>query len=285
MPDVIATWLAVLAFDAGRYLLVAVPAFVIVWVWGRERFRDRLIGRDWAGPAHARRELAYSAVTAIVFSLVGVGVWFGKQAGVLRLYAEVGDYGWPYFAFTFVALVVLHDAYFYWTHRAMHHRRLFRVVHRVHHLSTNPSPLAAYAFAPAEALIHALFVPLVALVVPLHEVAVFAFLAFMIVRNVVAHLGVELHPRWFARTRLTTTTHHAMHHKKPAGNYGLYFTWWDRLMGTEHDDYAATFDALSSRPRRARDDSGADRSAAAGAARQTATHPAPGTSPSYRTHP
>ncbi len=40
---------------------------------------------------------------------------------------------------------------------------------------------------------------------------------------------------------LTTTTHHDLHHAQAGWNYGLYFTWWDRLMGTEHPDYHARF--------------------------------------------
>lgn len=34
-------------------------------------------------------------------------------------------------------------------------------------------------------------------------------------------------------------THHDMHHANGNSNFGLYFTWWDRLMGTEHQDYVA----------------------------------------------
>jgi hypothetical protein len=30
--------------------------------------------------------------------------------------------------------------------------------------------------------------------------------------------------------------HHDMHHDTPR-RFGLYFTWWDRLVGTEHPDY------------------------------------------------
>lgn len=36
---------------------------------------------------------------------------------------------------------------------------------------------------------------------------------------------------------LTTSTHHDLHHATARWNYGLYFTWWDRWMGTEHPDY------------------------------------------------
>jgi len=37
----------------------------------------------------------------------------------------------------------------------MHHKKLFRWFHLVHHQSTNPSPWAAYAFHPLEAVVEA----------------------------------------------------------------------------------------------------------------------------------
>jgi sterol desaturase/sphingolipid hydroxylase (fatty acid hydroxylase superfamily) len=247
----LSVWLHELAFDAGRYLLVAGPAFLVFWVWGRERFRRRLVQGAYPPASSIRRELAYSASTALIFSAVGTTLWFGTRAGVFRMYFDVAQRGWAYFALTVLLLPLLQDAYFYWTHRAMHHRVLFRHVHLVHHRSRNPSPWAAYAFHPAEALVQAAYVPLVLLVMPVHEVALFVFLLFMIVRNVLGHLGMELFPRGFATSRwsrfITTTTHHAMHHDRPGANYGLYFTWWDRLMGTTHADYEATFERVTSR--------------------------------------
>jgi sterol desaturase/sphingolipid hydroxylase (fatty acid hydroxylase superfamily) len=36
-------------------------------------------------------------------------------------------------------------------------------------------------------------------------------------------------------------------HAQGGWNYGLYFTWWDRWMGTEHPDYLARFAAASGR--------------------------------------
>jgi sterol desaturase/sphingolipid hydroxylase (fatty acid hydroxylase superfamily) len=40
---------------------------------------------------------------------------------------------------------------------------------------------------------------------------------------------------------LTTTNHHDLHHGQAESNFGLYFTWWDRWMGTENPDYHAAF--------------------------------------------
>jgi sterol desaturase/sphingolipid hydroxylase (fatty acid hydroxylase superfamily) len=55
------------------------------------------------------------------------------------------------------------------------------------------------------------------------------------------HAGVELMPRTLADSRwfgwINATTHHDLHHSSFHHNYGLYFTWWDRLMGTEHPAY------------------------------------------------
>jgi lathosterol oxidase len=40
---------------------------------------------------------------------------------------------------------------------------------------------------------------------------------------------------------LNTPTNHVMHHESMRGNYGLYFNFWDRLMGTNHKDYEERF--------------------------------------------
>jgi lathosterol oxidase len=240
------------AADAGRYLVAAGTAFLLVWVWGRARYANRLVRGAWAAAEDRRRELAYSAATAAVFAAVGTAVFYGTQAGVLRVeHGAIATRGWAWFVASIAVLIVAQDTYFYWTHRAMHHRALYRWMHRVHHRSHNPSPWAAYAFSPAEALVHAAFVPLAALVLPFHQIALFLFLAFMIARNVLGHLGVELFPSGFASARATrwstTTTHHALHHARPRHNYGLYFTWWDRAMATTDPTYELTFARLTAR--------------------------------------
>ncbi len=40
---------------------------------------------------------------------------------------------WAYLAASVAALDYFHDAWFYWTHRALHSRWLFRHVHYLHH--------------------------------------------------------------------------------------------------------------------------------------------------------
>jgi Delta7-sterol 5-desaturase len=128
--------------------------------------------------------------------------------------------------------------------RPLHTRAWFRSVHAVHHRSRQPSPWAAYAFHPIEALINGL---VTLLVVPVHGGVLLLFQLHQIVRNTHGHAAVETLPRGFARHRIgrwfTTTTHHHLHHETAVGHYALWFTFWDRLCGTMRPDYEVRFEA------------------------------------------
>src|SRR3546814_14161106 len=83
--------------------------------------------------------------------------------------------------------------------RALHHRRLFRATHLHHHKSRTPTAWAAYSFSAWEGVAEAAFMPIFLLGVSLAGVvyidfAIFIFLAWMIIRNVMGHAGIELHP-------------------------------------------------------------------------------------------
>jgi sterol desaturase/sphingolipid hydroxylase (fatty acid hydroxylase superfamily) len=145
----------------------------------------------------------------------------------------------------------MHDAYFYWIHRIMHHARVFRHIHLVHHQSTNPSPWAAYSFHFAEGLAEGAVVIVLAFVLPMHVSTVIAFTFVSFVINVYGHLGYEIMPRRFRNSIwfqiINTSTYHNLHHRKFRGNYGLYLRVWDRWMGTEHPDYVKEYDKIQER--------------------------------------
>jgi sterol desaturase/sphingolipid hydroxylase (fatty acid hydroxylase superfamily) len=74
-------------------------------------------------------------------------------AGVSKLYAGPirGPQAWLYVALTIALMDHCHDAWFYWTHRLLHWRPLYRYVHHEHHRSRAPSPFTGYAFHWLEA--------------------------------------------------------------------------------------------------------------------------------------
>jgi sterol desaturase/sphingolipid hydroxylase (fatty acid hydroxylase superfamily) len=131
----------------------------------------------------------------------------------------------------------------------MHHPAIYRWFHKVHHLSTNPSPWAAMAFHPLEAVVEAGIIVLVAFLFPVHPLAIGIFLLFMMVYNVYGHLGYELYPKGFSRSFIgrwiNTSVNHNQHHQYFKGNYGLYFLFWDRWMGTIRPDYEDRFESVN----------------------------------------
>ena len=239
-----------LADDGGRYVLAALALWGLLHVALRRRLAHRLIV-GWPDWRDLRREIAYSASSLAVLAAVNCAVLAGVVAGVLEIYEAPLAHGLPWLLLSLPLMIVWHDFYFYWLHRLLHTRWLLRHVHGVHHRSRNPSPWAAFSFHPLEAFAQVAIVPITLLAVPLHEGVLMAFAVHQIVRNAHGHAAVETLPHGFARhwlgRHLTTTTHHHLHHETGAGNYSLWFTWWDRLMGTERADYLARFDQATPR--------------------------------------
>ncbi len=234
-------WPYIFAGDLARYLIGAGSVFLLIWVIFRSRLAARKIRGNTPPAGQIWREIGHSLMTVCIFATVGTAIGIGAMHGVFQVYADISLHGWLYLVGSVVAMIVVQDTYFYWVHRLMHRAPLLWKVHATHHRSHNPTPWTAYAFDPGEALIHALFMPLFVAVVPMHVSGLFAFTAHMMLRNAIGHCGYELFPKgWADRPILglvTMVTHHDMHHEHAPRNFGLYFTWWDRFMGTEHPEY------------------------------------------------
>ena len=237
-------WFTVFLFDSLRYLVGAGGVALVLYGLLKHFSEPRRIQQRLPKRSDLTREVGFSILTTAVYATVALFTVQLEQAGFITYYDSADDYPIAYTLFSLPLILILHDAYFYWIHRLMHVKWLFRLFHLTHHRSHTPTTWAAYAFAPGEAVLMALFVPLYGALFPTHEWVLFLFLAIMIIRNAMGHSGVEFHPSWWVDSPLdflTTVTHHDLHHQRGRGNYGLYFTWWDRWMGTEFGDYKEAF--------------------------------------------
>ena len=238
-------------FEAARYAMGTLGVFFGICVLLAPFIKSRKIRHQQPPNRQIRTELLNSLRTICVFVALDILVFDLAAIGVFKKYDEIAEYGYLWFLLSIPLAIVLHDAYFYWTHRAMHHPKLFRLFHLTHHRSNNPTPFTAYSFAVGEAIVEYAYVPMMMLVMPIHGSALAIVLLVMIFKNATGHCGYELFPRATTRhpllRHLTTVTHHDMHHQKAHGNYGFYFTWWDRWMDTEHSDYQAHFEAVTGR--------------------------------------
>lgn len=235
-----------------RYFAGAAGVALLCWLLA-SRIADRRIQTRRATNADRLRELRQSLWSMTVFAVVDLITVVLIAVGAIAF-----NQGPPVLAtilWQTAALILMHDAYFYWMHRWMHHKTMFRVLHSVHHLSRTPTSWAAYSFATGEAAFEAVIVPLmvaaITIVAPAEPWAVFIFLGHQIARNAFGHAGFEFAWPGFTRSPWTgwmsTTVHHDLHHSEGRYNFGLYFTWWDRWMGTEHPRYHERFEAVVNR--------------------------------------
>src|SRR5712692_2360493 len=214
-------------FGAGiygiRYLLLAGIAF-LAW-YGKRAVQPRNRKLQDAAPraGQIRREIAYSVMAVLIFGVIN-GVIFGYGlAPHTQLYWNVAQHGWVYFWLSIPLMILVHD------------------------LSTNPTPWTAYAFHPFESVVEALGVVLILFIMPSHPSALLIFQTISTVINVYGHLGFELYPRGWPQHPLgrwiNTSVAHNTHHDKARHNYGFYFLFWDRWMGTLDPSYEARYRA------------------------------------------
>lgn len=190
-------------------------------------------------------DIQLSIVSAGVFALAAAFILSGYSWGGTRLYSDPQQYGLWYLGVSYTAVLILQDAYFYFTHRLFHHPALFRWVHQGHHRSRYPTPWTSFAFDPLEAIVQSLFLVGIVFMIPIHFITLVAVLVTMTVWAVVNHLGIDRLPlsfphHWLGRW-VIGPAHHSIHHLKYTVHYGLYFTFWDKLLGTQDLHYEQKF--------------------------------------------
>jgi sterol desaturase/sphingolipid hydroxylase (fatty acid hydroxylase superfamily) len=244
-------WFAFFGLIVIRYFFIAGGCYWLFYLLWKQPFVKRELRRSPPSLQAIRRDIRLSVSSAIVFAFCAAFIMFEYHHGKTLLYADIHQYGLWYLAVSFMAVLVFQDTYFYFAHRAFHHPLIFRWMHHGHHRSGDPSPWTSFAFDLPEAFVQALFFVGIVFVLPLHFSTLVAVLLTMTLWAVWNHLGYEMFPASFAQhwlgKWLIGSTHHAIHHRKYTMHYGLYFTFWDRVMGTQDPNYENMFDATLNR--------------------------------------
>ena len=225
---------AMTAIVVVRYLLIAVAVFALVW--RRSPTRARRLSRRSPSAAQMRGEVGLSLISSVIYAAPAALAMEAWKAGGTRLYSDLSPSAWPGMAASAVVYLLLHDAFYYWSHRLMHWKPLFRAFHAGHHRHVEPSPFAGFAFDPLEAALTGWFLPALVFVIPMEAHLAVTLLMVITVTGVINHCGWEVWPqRWvkgaFGRW-IVVPSHHSQHHARFGANYGLHFQIWDRAMGT-----------------------------------------------------
>jgi len=177
----------------------------------------------------------------MIYLIICLGVSL-ESNGLTLLRDEIRNV--PLYILSFIAVVLLHDAYFYFTHLMMHKNKTLLRFHLWHHKAKNPTPLSVLSFHPVEGFIHFIFFILLCYL-PIHISIIGLFYIWMLVCNAFGHMNFEFYTSKIQKFKLTrnfnTATHHYMHHRYFNKNFGIYYNHWDKLFKTNHKDYLKSF--------------------------------------------
>lgn len=239
-------WMVLLSFGffiiiTGRYFIVAGLFYGIFYKWFPGKFASRKINKKEYNKGQLKKEIKWSVISSLLFSVVAAITVVLWQKGYTKIYDKVDGYGWWYLPVSLLIYILLQETYYYWIHRWMHLPAIFRVVHKVHHDSRVASPFTAFSFHPLEGLLQAVFLPFLFLFIPIHYFIIIFLLVIMSISSVINHLDIDVYPEnpdHFINKYVIGANHHAWHHKYFRNNFGLYFTFWDKLKKTEGAGFA-----------------------------------------------
>ncbi len=218
-----------------RYFLVAGGTYWLFYSSPNKSFFKQPIDIKFPSKKSIKQDIALSIITTVALAICAALIMTIYDSGATRLYKSIEEYGILYLIVSFFGVIFLQDTCFYFLHRGFHHPWIFNWLHRGHHCSRHPTPWTSFALDFPEALIQGLFLIIVVFIIPLHFFVVALLLITMTVWALINHLGFELFPsfpqHWLGQWFISSD-HHSLHHRQYNRHYGLYFTFWDRLMGT-----------------------------------------------------
>lgn len=220
-----------------RYFIAAGIFHSYYFRFNSDKFLEKRLSKKKLRKHQMRKEIIWSIKSSVIFAFAGAITYWLWQNGHTAIYLEMSQYGYWYLPVSLIIVLLLHETYYYWVHRWMHNPKIFRSVHKVHHESLTPTPWTAFSFHPWESILEAIILPIILIFIPVHIYVLGFYLLIMTLSSVINHLDIEIYPEAFQKSAFGKlfigATHHHYHHEEFKTNYGLYFTFWDRLMNTE----------------------------------------------------
>jgi sterol desaturase/sphingolipid hydroxylase (fatty acid hydroxylase superfamily) len=241
-----AGWIAqIYAINLVSTLLLAGGLHLYFYTFKRQGMERRIDpsehGRDnpkFFGRAQVWDNMFYTCVS-------GVTIWTAYVVLFMWLYANnlipwltwgTSVLGMVWFVLLFPLLVVFESAHFYFVHRLLHIKQLWRW-HAHHHRNVNIGPWSGFSMHPVE---HVLYFSniLIHLIVISHPVHMLYNMYFTALAAVTSHTGYS---SLLVKDRAVVDLgnfHHQLHHRYFDCNYGTQVMPWDKWFGSFHDGTA-----------------------------------------------
>ncbi|XP_050417050.1 lathosterol oxidase [Patella vulgata] len=166
-------------------------------------------------------------------SIPTVAMFFLEIRGYSKLYDCVDDwkFGWYGIIWSIVTFILFTDMCIYWIHRWLHHKLVYKHLHKIHHKWKVTTPFASHAFHPLDGFVQSLPYHIYPFLFPLHKITYLVLFIFVNIWSVSIHDGDYRVPTSF-KPYVNGSAHHTDHHLFYSFNYGQFFTLWDKMGGS-----------------------------------------------------
>ena len=227
-----ATVVSMAAFALFATPLTAIAATDPAWA-RRYRIRDRI--RDTDGIVS--RGIRVWLMNNLVMTAVAVAGWPLLRA--TGIHAGPVPAAWV-IAAQVLFFIYLDDFLFYWSHRALHTRWLYRNVHAVHHRIMTPWAVTGHDMHVIEFVLIGLLVLIGPVLVGAHVLTIWIWIVIRQWEAAEGHSGYDLP---YSPTKLLPgsdgAVHHDWHHRRIRGNYAGFLAVVDGLLSTMAKGYPA----------------------------------------------
>uniref|UniRef100_A0A3Q1EMM3 Sterol-C5-desaturase n=1 Tax=Acanthochromis polyacanthus TaxID=80966 RepID=A0A3Q1EMM3_9TELE len=121
-----------------------------------------------------RKEIQLATVSIFWMSFPTVALFFWEIRGHSKLYESIDEstLGWSGVFLSIAGFLFFTDMCIYWIHRWMHHKSIYKHLHKQHHTFKIPTPFASHAFHPLDGFLQSLPYHVYPFIFPLHKVLV-----------------------------------------------------------------------------------------------------------------
>jgi len=164
-----------------------------------------------------------------LMALLSVPSFLLEVRGYSKMYDSSADGpGLWYDIVQFPFFIAFTDCFIYWIHRGLHHKSIYKHLHKAHHKWVVPTPFASHAFHPLDGFAQSVPYHVFPFLFPMKKLAYVAIFTF------VNFWTITIHDGEYAMNSeiINGAACHTMHHLYFNYNYGQFTTLWDRLGGS-----------------------------------------------------
>ncbi|XP_035659978.1 lathosterol oxidase-like [Branchiostoma floridae] len=196
-------------------------------------FDKRLLQHPQILKNQVQLEIQYACWSVPYMAIPTCVMFLFEVRGYSKLYDEIEGTNLGYLSLVRDALLFLFftDMLIYWIHRGLHHRLLYKTLHKPHHKWKVPTPFASHAFHPLDGFAQSFPYHLYPFLFPLHKGLYLGLFIFVNIWTVSIHDGDFRVPDAL-KPIVNGSAHHTDHHLFFDYNYGQFFTLWDRIGGS-----------------------------------------------------